>query len=752
MVENNVNPTCTEKGSYDEVIYCTRCNEELSRVKKEVAALEHDYGEWFVKTEPTENEKGTRRRECTRCDSYQEEDILSLSESEWRIDTIYTNGGTREGINVVFENVKLNFSPIDASVGRMQEGYWVGVRFLAPVTVTSETINQVKYSNGSKYPDGEHAGELIWKSFANAKDGQTNDGRYYMQAWVPLTEATTKAAVEGKQNMVWTYKFATSGDITVTNDISITVIPENVELVKDGKTVMKYANWERVYKVTYLDEDEELISSEEVVSGDKLAKIPELEIPEGMCGYDFEYDNMEEDVALKDLVVTEDIEMKLYYYPHAYGEWTETVESTCTEKGTEERVCTHDNSHKETREIEALGHVSGDKVIENNVEPTCTEKGSYDEVIYCTRCNEELSRVKKEVAALEHDYGEWFVKTEPTENEKGTRRRECTRCDSYQEEDILSLSESEWRISHIFTPGGKLEENKAIFENLKLDFVPADPSRGRMVDGYWAGVKFLAPVTVTSETISQAKFSMDKGATWLSFEDSNDGLENGRYYMEAWVLVNEEKVRTNIAEKKNITWTFKFATSGDTENAEELQIVVVPENIELTKDGETVLKIQNWLEVHNLEMVAEKPATCTESGESAYWVCLDCSKKFSDENGENEIEAPSVLAPLGHSFGEWQIVKQATTEEEGKKERTCTRCGEKEEETIPKLEKELMKGDLDYSKEVTILDVRLLLQAYINSNNETEWSEDDMYIMDMDENGHIDILDVRLLLQQYINS
>ena len=56
-------------------------------------------------------------------------------------------------------------------------------------------------------------------------------------------------------------------------------------------------------------------------------------------------------------------------------------------------------------------------------------------------------------------------------------------------------------------------------------------------------------------------------------------------------------------------------------------------------------------------------------------------------------------------------------------------------------------GDIDGNGRIEIIDVRLLLQAYINTN----WSEADLDVMDMDGNGIINILDVRLLLQNYIN-
>lgn len=64
----------------------------------------------------------------------------------------------------------------------------------------------------------------------------------------------------------------------------------------------------------------------------------------------------------------------------------------------------------------------------------------------------------------------------------------------------------------------------------------------------------------------------------------------------------------------------------------------------------------------------------------------------------------------------------------------------------------LTVGDLDDDGDITILDVRLLLQAYINSSASTEWTTQQLSTMDMNSDGKIDILDVRLLLQAYINS
>ena len=45
------------------------------------------------------------------------------------------------------------------------------------------------------------------------------------------------------------------------------------------------------------------------------------------------------------------------------------------------------------------------------------------------------------------------------------------------------------------------------------------------------------------------------------------------------------------------------------------------------------------------------------------------------------------IAALGHSFSDWKTTKEPTVEAEGLKERTCSRCGEKETKSIEKLPK-----------------------------------------------------------------
>ena len=112
---------------------------------------------------------------------------------------------------------------------------------------------------------------------------------------------------------------------------------------------------------------------------------------------------------------------------HDYGEWKELKAATCTEAGTEERTCNRDASHKETREISALGHQ--EKAVAE-IPATCTEPGR-SAGAECKICGEVLSG-EAELPALGHEYGDWITIKEPTYTEEGTEEQVCSRDPSHR--------------------------------------------------------------------------------------------------------------------------------------------------------------------------------------------------------------------------------------------------------------------------------------------------------------------------------
>jgi hypothetical protein len=74
---------------------------------------------------------------------------------------------------------------------------------------------------------------------------------------------------------------------------------------------------------------------------------------------------------------------------------------------------------------------------------------------------------------------------------------------------------------------------------------------------------------------------------------------------------------------------------------------------------------------HTLTKTDEVPATCTVAGTEAYWTCSVCHKMFSDENAQNEIEAPVAIPAAGHIWGDWTVVTEPTASTKGVEQRVC---------------------------------------------------------------------------------
>ena len=79
--ENVVPATCTEDGTYDEVVRCSGCDTEFSRTARTVDELGHDYND--VVTAPTCTEQGYTMYTCSRCDdSYIGNSVDALGHTE----------------------------------------------------------------------------------------------------------------------------------------------------------------------------------------------------------------------------------------------------------------------------------------------------------------------------------------------------------------------------------------------------------------------------------------------------------------------------------------------------------------------------------------------------------------------------------------------------------------------------------------------------------------------------------------------
>lgn len=88
--------------------------------------------------------------------------------------------------------------------------------------------------------------------------------------------------------------------------------------------------------------------------------------------------------------------------------------------------------------------------------------------------------------------------------------------------------------------------------------------------------------------------------------------------------------------------------------------------------------------------------------------CGGTSGSASDSAGTSASASVSDSGTHSHAFGEWTVVKPATTEEEGMEKRVCA-CGEEETRKIPKVEK---LPEVDATAPLNVSNVKLGVGGY----------------------------------------
>ena len=338
---------------------------------------------------------------------------------------------------------------------------------------------------------------------------------------------------------------------------------------------------------------------------------------------------------------------------------TEAKAATCTEDGNSAywtcEVCGKIYSDEAaTKEIaladtvvKALEHKGKAQVQENVVEATCIATGSYDAVVYCERCNEELSRetvtVGMKAHALKHHEAKVATCTEIGWDAYDT----CANCDYTTYKEIQALGHD-----YVFGSWGAWTETD---------------------DGYTIAVNLVCRREGCAEDCDGHTKVVTDGVEIVTEEGTATCTQAGTVTYTAAITIGEEEHK---AEPKTVTVGEPLGHSYD-----EGEITTPATCTEAGVKTFTCMRCKHsYTEAiaaigHNLTATAAKAATCTEDGNIAYWTCGACNKIYSDAAATTEITlADTVVAKLGHDLVH-HAAKAATCTEAGwSAYDTCTRC------------------------------------------------------------------------------
>lgn len=353
---------------------------------------------------------------------------------------------------------------------------------------------------------------------------------------------------------------------------------------------------------------------------------------------------------------------------HQPGDWEITKPATYGKEGERRKVCTVCGEVLETEAIPALisgGSSACSHQVKNwNVTkaPTCTEAGSQSGT--CSVCKQSVTA---SIPATGHNWSDWTITTAATCTADGVETRTCQKCQKSETRAIKATghkASGEWTVTKEATC--TTTGTEANYCAHGCGTVVSTREIPKLPHKLTEQAEKAASCTEAGQhkhwkcTACGTLFADEAGLTETTKETVTIAATGHQ-------LTNHPRVeKTCTTDGTKEYWTCNtchkvFSDEGGTKET-------TVEKMKIPKAH--VLYAEDW----EPDPSASNPATCTTAGTISA-KCRVCGDKMTQESSQ----------PLGHKFGEWEVVKPATATEAGEKKRTCTRegCNHTETEPIP---------------------------------------------------------------------
>ena len=460
----SVPATCTTAGyaTYE----CANCGDSYTR---ELPALEHNYGEWYVVTEPTCTEVGIERRDCKRCYHFELRDIEALGHSYEAVVTDptcteagYTTYTCHCGDTYVADFVDAlghSYVPVVTEPTCTEQGYTTYTCSVCGDTYVADYVDALGHSYEVTDSLDATCTEDGYITYTCSVCGDT-----YTDV-VPATGHSYEAVVTEPtctEEGFTTYTCSACGDTYVADFVdalghSYEAVVTAPTCTEDGYTTYTCSVCGDSYVADYMEALGH--NYETVVTEPTCTEAGYTTYTCSVCGDTFVTDYVDAlghsyEAFVTDPTCTEqgyttyicsvcgDTYTDSYVdtLEHEMGEWQTVTDATCTENGEEIRYC-QSCDYSETRVVEAYGH-SYEAVV---TDPTCTEQGYT--TYTCTICGHV--EVADYVDVIAHAWGEWVVVKEPqcyVAGVKGEKQRTCSVCGEVESVEMDTTD-------HVFVDG-----------------------------------------------------------------------------------------------------------------------------------------------------------------------------------------------------------------------------------------------------------------------------------------------------------
>lgn len=491
VVEDRVEATCNASGEYYEVEYCKDCHEEISRVKKEIAQLSHNWNGGTVIKAPSYTEDGVMEYECQNCGEKKAENIDMIvcghSETECKNEmeaTCSKNGYSGdiyckecgEKISAGHSTEKTSHTPDKKVIENVsnssctEEGSYDEVTYCKDCHSELSRTKKHTVANGHTYDGG--AVDKVANCICTGIRKHTCIicGDTYTEI-IPIdsnkhTETEIKNALEasctnigytgdvyckgcGKKissgtvieqtEHVWADNYIVDIEPSCSAEGRESIHCQNCTATKNGRTIAKtkhsYGEWEAIKTPSCT------VAGAEQKKCDECGALEFRDIPTLGHKWNSEYTidkeatcsaTGEKSIHCKNCSETKNTEI-IPILQHSFGEWEDISSPSCTDKGSRKRICGL-CGYIETENVNEKGH-SWDNDYTVDQEPSCSVDGSKS--IHCSIC--EAIRDSQIIEATGHKWDGGTITSEPTKELAGIRTYSCSECETQKTEAIEKL-------------------------------------------------------------------------------------------------------------------------------------------------------------------------------------------------------------------------------------------------------------------------------------------------------------------------
>ncbi|MBQ6662996.1 MAG: bacterial Ig-like domain-containing protein, partial [Firmicutes bacterium] len=487
----------------------------------------------------------------------------------------------------------------------------------------------------------------------------------------PAGMVVTATYSDESEKEVTDYTVSPDGALTL-DDTEITVTYTENDVTKTATVPITVS----MCKITFADADGNELQTVEVSYGETPAYTGEEPVKEvgdedDVCAYTFTGWDPEITGATGDTTYTASFSAEAHTYEFSGWNWTVKAAGQATTKPTYDE-------YEAAQALFTCKECGGTKFLdatikEDRSEPSCLGAGS---IVYTATVTFEGSDYEDtqtvEMPATGHSWEEEVSYQWPEDNAEVTASHKCAVCGETESETVKTTSKvtkqpncTEWgETTYTATFKNEAFGTESFTQE---DVEPLGHSWEEEVSYQWpednAEVTASHKCTVCGETESETVKTTSKVTKQPTCTEWGETTFTATFKNEAF---GTDTFTQEDVEPLGHDWEEEVSYQWPQDNAE------VTASRKCKNCSETESET-----VKTTSKVTKQP-TCTEWGETTF------TATFKNEAFGTDTFTQADIEPLGHDWGSWKVVKEATESAEGEGARTCARCGEKETRVIPK--------------------------------------------------------------------